>query len=48
MGGNPYRFLILYINFEFFFLLLLVLNFFSSNHDLLGLTGLVFDQFNPI
>ena len=46
MGGNPYRFLILYIDFEIFFLLL-VLNFFSFSHDLLGLPRLVFDQFNP-
>ena len=45
MGGNPYRFLILYINFEIF--LLLDLNFFSSSHDLLGFTRLEFDQFNP-
>ena len=45
MGGNPYRFFILYIDFEIF--LLLVLNFFSSSHDLLGLARLVFDQFNP-
>ena len=45
MGGNPYRFLILYIDFQNVFLL--VLNFFSSSHDLLGLARLVFDQFNP-
>ena len=45
MGGNPYRFFILYIDFEIF--LLLVLNFLSSIHDLLGLVRLVFDQFNP-
>ena len=46
MGGNPYRFLILYIDFEIFFFKLLVLNFCSSSHDLLGLTRLVFDQIN--
>ena len=45
MGGNPYRFFILYIDLQIF--LLLVLNFFSSNHDLLGIARLVFDQFNP-
>ena len=47
MGGNPYRFLLLYIDFEIF-LKLLVLNFISSSHDLLGLARLIFDQFNPI
>ena len=46
MGGNPFRFLLLYIDFKFCFLLL-VLNFFSSSHDLLRLAKLVFDQFNP-
>ena len=47
MGGNPFRFLFLYIDFKIFFFLLLVLNFFSSSHDLLRLAKLVFDQFNP-
>ena len=46
MGGNPYRFLLLYIDSEFFFKLL-VLNFFSSSHDLLVLSRFEFDQFNP-
>ena len=47
MGGNPYRFFffILYIDFEI--LLFLVLNFFSSRHDLLGFVRIVFDQFIP-
>ena len=45
MGGNPYRFLILYIDFEIF--LITCFEFFSSSHDLLGIAGLVFDQFNP-
>ena len=44
MGGNPYSFWILYIDFEIF---LLVVNFFSSSHDLLEISKLVLDQFNP-
>ena len=46
MGGNPYRFLLLYIDFEIFFYYSL-LNFFSYSHDLLGLARLVFNKFNP-
>ena len=45
MGGNPYRFFVLYIDFENFFLLL-VLNFCICRHDWLELARLVFDQFN--
>ena len=44
MGGNPYRFLLLYINFEI--ILLLVLNLCISRHDLLELARLAFDQFS--
>ena len=45
MGGNPYRFLLLYIDFEkkFYYSFL---NFLCSSHDLLGLARLVFNQFN--
>ena len=46
MGGNPYSFWILYIDFENFLLLVLKF-FFSSSHDLLEITWLVLDQFNP-
>ena len=46
MGGNPNSFWILYIDFEIFFYLL-ILNFFSASHDLLEISRLVFDQFNP-
>ena len=45
MGGNPYRFLLLYIDFDF-----LITRFdfiFFSCNDLLGLAKLVFDQLNP-
>ena len=47
MGGNPYIFHILYIDFEFFFFNYLFLDFFSSSHDLLEISRLVLDQFNP-
>ena len=40
MGGNPYRFLFLYIDFDF------LITHFDFN-DLLGLVKLVFDQLNP-
>ena len=46
MGGNPYRFLFLYIDFEIFFFTRF-LNLFSSSHDLLGLARLEFNQYNP-
>ena len=49
MGGNPYRFLLLYIDFyflitrfDFFFII-----YYYSCNDLLGLAKLVFDQLNP-
>ena len=45
MGGNPYRFWILYIDFEIF--LITCFEYFCSSHDLLGIAGLVCDQVNP-
>ena len=45
MGGNAYKFWILYIDFEIF--LITCSEFFSSSQDLLEITRLVFDQFNP-
>ena len=47
MGGNPYSFWILYIDFEIFFFIITCFEFFSSSHDLLEIARLVFDQFNP-
>ena len=47
MGGNPYSFWILYIDFEIFFKLLVLKFFFSSSHDLLEISRLALDQFNP-
>ena len=46
MRGNPYSFWILYIDFEIFLITCFEF-FFSSNHDLLEIAKLVFDQFNP-
>ena len=46
MGGNPYRFWIIYIDFEIFLITCFEF-FFCSSHDLLGIAGLVCDQVNP-
>ena len=46
MGGNPYSFSILYIDFEIFLITCFEV-FFSSSHDLLEIAKLVLDQFNP-
>ena len=44
MGGNPYKLLFLYIDFDF---LITRFDFFYSCNDFLGLAKLVFDQLNP-
>ena len=45
MGGNPYSFWILYIDFQIF--LITCFEFFSSSHDLLEIARFVLDQVNP-
>ena len=48
MGGNPYSFWIFFIyTLKIFITCFEVFFFFSSNHDLLEISRLVLDQFNP-